>query len=184
MTLPSGEVVAFDTGCGLDTVAYLTLSPLLGTAAASLSFAVALLASGQSSTITGTLGRAGGDGGIHGLEDPPLAAAIDHPLAGHRAGDLAHWLPRGQQCERSIKSQPGGPRHPVARWPCFHSSALPVPGSSWDPIAMGASSPSLAGLPACSSPVLTFMVCRGRSMTQWLCSHLAENPLRHVPKNT
>jgi manganese transport protein len=36
-------------------VAYLTLAPLLGTAAASLLFVVALLASGQSSTITGTL---------------------------------------------------------------------------------------------------------------------------------
>jgi manganese transport protein len=36
-------------------VAYLTLAPLLGTAAASLLFAIALLASGQSSTITGTL---------------------------------------------------------------------------------------------------------------------------------
>jgi manganese transport protein len=36
-------------------VAYLTLAPLLGAAAASILFAVALLASGQSSTITGTL---------------------------------------------------------------------------------------------------------------------------------
>ena len=36
-------------------MAYLTLAPLLGTAAASTLFAVALLASGQSSTITGTL---------------------------------------------------------------------------------------------------------------------------------
>jgi manganese transport protein len=35
--------------------AYHTLSPLLGTAAASILFAVALLASGQSSTITGTM---------------------------------------------------------------------------------------------------------------------------------
>ena len=36
-------------------VAYLTLAPLLGTVAASTLFAVALLASGQSSTITGTI---------------------------------------------------------------------------------------------------------------------------------
>jgi manganese transport protein len=36
-------------------VAFLTLAPLMGTGAASLLFAVALLASGQSSTITGTL---------------------------------------------------------------------------------------------------------------------------------
>ena len=37
------------------SVAYLTLAPLLGTFAAGSLFAVALLASGQSSTITGTL---------------------------------------------------------------------------------------------------------------------------------
>ena len=36
-------------------VAFLTLAPLLGTGAASILFAVALLASGQSSTLTGTL---------------------------------------------------------------------------------------------------------------------------------
>src|SRR5205823_8872279 len=36
-------------------VAHLTLAPLLGTALASLLFAIALFASGQSSTITGTL---------------------------------------------------------------------------------------------------------------------------------
>jgi manganese transport protein len=36
-------------------VAYLTLAPLLGTATASILFAVALLAAGQSSTVTGTL---------------------------------------------------------------------------------------------------------------------------------
>ncbi|MCC6424019.1 MAG: Nramp family divalent metal transporter [Phycisphaerales bacterium] len=52
-TLPGGEVVTF----GNDWIqeAYLTLAPLLGTAAASVLFAVALLASGQSSTVTGTL---------------------------------------------------------------------------------------------------------------------------------
>jgi manganese transport protein len=55
MTLPSGEVVVFDADADWIQVAYLTLSPLLGVAAASLLFALALLASGQSSTITGTL---------------------------------------------------------------------------------------------------------------------------------
>jgi manganese transport protein len=55
MTLPGGEVVAFDKDADWIQVAYLTLSPLLGVAAASLLFALALLASGQSSTITGTL---------------------------------------------------------------------------------------------------------------------------------
>ncbi len=55
VTLASGQVVAFGADADWIQVAYLTLAPLLGTAAASLLFAVALLASGQSSTITGTL---------------------------------------------------------------------------------------------------------------------------------
>jgi manganese transport protein len=55
MTLPGGQVVVFDKDADWIQVAYLTLSPLLGVAAASLLFALALLASGQSSTITGTL---------------------------------------------------------------------------------------------------------------------------------
>jgi manganese transport protein len=55
MTLPGGAVVVFDKDADWIQVAYLTLSPLLGVAAASLLFALALLASGQSSTITGTL---------------------------------------------------------------------------------------------------------------------------------
>jgi manganese transport protein len=49
------ETYAFSADTDWIRVAYLTLAPLLGTAAASLLFAVALLASGQSSTITGTL---------------------------------------------------------------------------------------------------------------------------------
>ena len=48
-------MVTFSASSDWIRVAYLTLAPLLGTAAASTLFAVALLASGQSSTITGTL---------------------------------------------------------------------------------------------------------------------------------
>ena len=55
VTLPGGRVVAFDDQTDWINIAYLTLAPLLGTAVASTLFAVALLASGQSSTITGTL---------------------------------------------------------------------------------------------------------------------------------
>jgi manganese transport protein len=55
LTLPGGEVVVFDKDADWIQVAYLTLTPLLGVAAASFLFALALLASGQSSTITGTL---------------------------------------------------------------------------------------------------------------------------------
>jgi manganese transport protein len=48
-------VVKFSADSDWIRVAYLTLAPLLGATAASTLFAVALLASGQSSTITGTL---------------------------------------------------------------------------------------------------------------------------------
>ncbi len=55
VTVPGGEVITFSADSDWIRVAYLTLAPLLGTAAASTLFAIALLASGQSSTITGTL---------------------------------------------------------------------------------------------------------------------------------
>jgi manganese transport protein len=54
-TLGNGRVIAFNSDADWIQVAYLTLTPLLGAAGGSLLFALALLASGQSSTITGTL---------------------------------------------------------------------------------------------------------------------------------
>lgn len=55
VTVAGGSVVTFSPDSDWIRIAYLTLAPLLGTAAASTLFVVALLASGQSSTITGTL---------------------------------------------------------------------------------------------------------------------------------
>jgi manganese transport protein len=55
VAVPGGQIVHFNPDSDWIRVAYLTLAPLLGTTAASTLFAVALLASGQSSTITGTL---------------------------------------------------------------------------------------------------------------------------------
>jgi manganese transport protein len=55
VAVAGGSVVHFGPDADWIQVAFLTLAPLLGTAAASILFAVALLASGQSSTITGTL---------------------------------------------------------------------------------------------------------------------------------
>jgi manganese transport protein len=54
-TLADGQVVSFGEDADWIRVAYLTLTPLLSAGSASILFAVALLASGQSSTITGTL---------------------------------------------------------------------------------------------------------------------------------
>ena len=63
-------------------VAYLTLAPLLGTAAASSLFAVALLASGQSSTITGTLaGQVVMEGFMHWRIKPWVRRLITRTLA-------------------------------------------------------------------------------------------------------
>ena len=53
--VPGSGVVPLSDDTDWINIAYLTLAPLLGTFAASTLFAVALLASGQSSTITGTL---------------------------------------------------------------------------------------------------------------------------------
>ena len=55
VTAAGGHVYTFDENTDWIRVAYYTLAPLLGTTLASGLFVVALLASGQSSTITGTL---------------------------------------------------------------------------------------------------------------------------------
>jgi len=55
VVVAGGQVVMFSPDSDWIRIAHLTLAPLLGTTFASTLFAVALLASGQSSTITGTL---------------------------------------------------------------------------------------------------------------------------------
>ena len=63
-------------------IAYLTLAPLLGTVAASTLFAVALFASGQSSTITGTLaGQVVMEGFMHWRILPWVRRLITRTLA-------------------------------------------------------------------------------------------------------
>jgi manganese transport protein len=77
-----GQVVRFSAGSDWIRVAYLTLAPLLGTAAASTLFAVALLASGQSSTITGTLaGQVVMEGFMHWRIKPWVRRLITRSLA-------------------------------------------------------------------------------------------------------
>jgi manganese transport protein len=82
VTVASGQVIRFGTGADWIRVAYLTLAPLLGTAAASILFAVALLASGQSSTITGTLaGQVVMEGFMHWRLTPWVRRLITRGLA-------------------------------------------------------------------------------------------------------
>ncbi len=80
--VPGGGVVQFNDNSDWIRVAYLTLAPLMGTAAASILFAVALLASGQSSTITGTLaGQVVMEGFMHWKLSPWVRRVITRGLA-------------------------------------------------------------------------------------------------------
>jgi manganese transport protein len=82
VTVAGGHVVKFGEDADWIRVAYLTLAPLLGTAAASILFAVALLASGQSSTITGTLaGQVVMEGFMHWRLSPWVRRLITRGLA-------------------------------------------------------------------------------------------------------
>jgi manganese transport protein len=82
VTAAGGQVVTFNANSDWIRVAYLTLAPLLGTTVASTVFAVALLASGQSSTITGTLaGQVVMEGFMHWRVKPWVRRLITRTLA-------------------------------------------------------------------------------------------------------
>jgi len=82
VTAAGGHVVTFSPDSDWIRIAYLTLAPLLGTTLASTLFAVALLASGQSSTITGTLaGQVVMEGFMNWRIRPWLRRMISRTLA-------------------------------------------------------------------------------------------------------
>ena len=82
VTVAGGQVVEFNGSTDWIRAAYLTLAPLLGTAAAGTLFAVALLASGQSATIVGTLaGQVVMEGFMHWRIQPWLRRLITRSLA-------------------------------------------------------------------------------------------------------
>ena len=94
--------------------AYHLLDPLVGGALASVLFGVALLASGQSSTFTGTIA---GQVIMEGFLEPAdslLATAFDHPRAGTDPG--VHWrVADGRRCHRQVAgAQSGGAESAVA----------------------------------------------------------------------
>jgi manganese transport protein len=77
VTLASGAVVRFTADADWIQIAYVTLAPLVGKVAASFLFAIALLASGQSSTITGTLaGQVVMEGFMHWRISPWLRRLV------------------------------------------------------------------------------------------------------------
>jgi manganese transport protein len=82
VTVAGGHVITFSPQSDWIRIAYLTLAPLLGTALASTLFVVALLASGQSSTITGTLaGQVVMEGFMRWRIQPWLRRLITRALA-------------------------------------------------------------------------------------------------------
>ena len=82
VTVPGGQIVRFSADSDWIRVAYLTLAPLLGTTLASTLFAIALLASGQSSTITGTLaGQVVMEGFMHWRIQPWVRRLITRSMA-------------------------------------------------------------------------------------------------------
>jgi manganese transport protein len=82
VTVAGGQVVQFNDSTDWIQAANLTLAPLMGTAAASVLFAVALLASGQSATIVGTMaGQVVMEGFMHWRIKPWLRRLITRSLA-------------------------------------------------------------------------------------------------------
>jgi manganese transport protein len=82
VTVAGGQVISFSADSDWIRIAYLTLAPLLGTAVASTLFVLALLASGQSSTITGTLaGQVIMEGFLHWRIQPWLRRLFTRVLA-------------------------------------------------------------------------------------------------------
>jgi len=82
VTVSGGHVIHFAPDSDWIRVAYLTLAPLLGTTLAGTLFAVALLAAGQSSTITGTLaGQVVMEGFMHWRIRPWVRRLITRTLA-------------------------------------------------------------------------------------------------------
>jgi len=82
VTLVGGKVLPIDANTDWIRYAYVTLAPLLGSVVASLLFAIALLASGQSSTITGTLaGQVVMEGFMHWRVRPWVRRLLTRGLA-------------------------------------------------------------------------------------------------------
>ena len=82
VTAAGGQVIQFNDSTDWIQAANLTLAPLMGTAAASVLFAVALLASGQSATIVGTLaGQVVMEGFMHWRIKPCVRRLITRSLA-------------------------------------------------------------------------------------------------------
>ena len=113
-TLPGGQVVAFNADADWIQVAYLTLTPLLGAAGGEPALCPGAAGQRAEQHHHGNPGRAGGDGGIHALEDPALGAPVDHPGGGDHSGDHPDRHARRRRGERSAEPEPVRAGDPIA----------------------------------------------------------------------
>jgi manganese transport protein len=142
LTLPDGKVVNLKQEAGEEPnqqsnqegdkeaeeepdwipVAYLTLTPLLGAASASALFAVALLASGQSSTITGTLaGQVVMEGFMHWRMKPWARRLMTRAIAVVPAIFVIGVLGNGRVTDLLVLSQVVlALQLPLAMFPLLH----------------------------------------------------------------
>ena len=95
--------------------AQLLLTPLLGTGLAGSFFAVALLASGQSSTLTGTLRGADRDGRLPQPASAAVAAAVSHAGDRDHSGRADHLLFGRQRHLQAFDPEPGDFEHAACR---------------------------------------------------------------------
>src|SRR2546427_5908560 len=135
VALPSGEVVAFHADSDWIRIAYVTLAPLLGTALASTLFAVALLASGQSSTITGTLaGQVVMEGFMHWRIRPWVRRLITRLLAIIPAIAIIGVRGEGSVTDLLTLSQVVlALQLPLAMFPLLHFTSSRLRMGSWRP---------------------------------------------------
>ena len=171
VALPSGQVIAFSPNADWIQVAYVTLAPLVGKVAASLLFAVALLASGQSSTITGTLaGQVVMEGFMQWRISPWARRLITRLCAIIPAVVLIGLRGGGHVTDLITLSQVVLAIQLPSRWfPCWPSPA-PAGRGGWARGGSAASCWRPDGPPASSSRCWTSTASRERCTTPRACS--------------
>src|SRR3989442_10923449 len=134
-TLVGGQVVHFAADSDWIRIAYLTLAPLLGTSIESTLFAVALLASGQSSTITGTLaGQVVMEGFMHWRIRPWVRRLITRLLAIIPAIAIIGVRGQGSVTDLLTLSQVVlALQLPLAMFPLLHFTSSRLRMGSWRP---------------------------------------------------
>ena len=119
--------------------AYKLLTPLLGVTGASTVFALALLASGQNSTLTGTLAGQVVMEGFLNIRLRPWLRRLITRLAGHHSGGHRHRVLGNRRHRQAAGLQPGDPEHAIEFRGGSSGDVHQRPRKKW------ASSPTLPG---------------------------------------